>query len=149
MQITPHFSFQELTKTSTGKGNDPDIASGANLVKLAETLLEPIREMLGVPLLIHSAYRCAEFNVLCGGAANSAHLYGRAADFHPGMGFDIKAAFDAIRKSGLPFDKVILEHRAGSWWIHVQIAKAGTSPRHLAYVATIGPKGAVYNPVTD
>lgn len=146
VHITEHFSLAELTRTSTGTENDPDVQSGANLVRLAETILEPIRALLGVPLIVHSGYRCAAVNKAVGGSINppSAHTEGRACDFHPGDGMDIKQAFDKIRLSEIPYDKILIEHHGGSWWIHVQVAKRGNTPRRLAFTASIGPDGPHY-----
>lgn len=43
-------------------------------------ILDYMRDELGAPLIISSGYRCEEHNHQCGGAKNSQHLYGRAAD---------------------------------------------------------------------
>jgi uncharacterized protein YcbK (DUF882 family) len=47
--------------------------------KLVEKL-QILRERLGKPLTINSAYRCPERNNQVGGAENSQHMYGKAAD---------------------------------------------------------------------
>ena len=47
--------------------------------KLA-VLLQNIREYFGKPVIINSAYRTEQHNKNVGGAANSYHLYGKAAD---------------------------------------------------------------------
>lgn len=54
---------------------------GLNLctARLYETL-EDIREYVGRPLYINSAYRCSKHNKKVGGRRSSAHLYGLAAD---------------------------------------------------------------------
>lgn len=39
-----------------------------------------IRRRLGVPVYVNSGVRCAQHNAAVGGAANSNHLYGKAAD---------------------------------------------------------------------
>jgi len=43
--------------------------------------LQGVRDALGVPVTINSAHRCAAHNRAVGGASNSFHLQGRAADF--------------------------------------------------------------------
>lgn len=45
--------------------------------------LQQIRNAIGVPLKINSAYRCPMHNAAVGGASNSKHLNGTAADLKP------------------------------------------------------------------
>ena len=47
--------------------------------KLVEKL-QRLRDRIGKPLTINSAYRCPERNKQVGGAKNSQHLHGKAAD---------------------------------------------------------------------
>lgn len=47
--------------------------------KLAE-LLQQIRTKAKAPIIINSAYRTVAYNTKVGGAANSQHIYGNAAD---------------------------------------------------------------------
>lgn len=52
-------------------------------VQVDETLvdlLQELRDRLGRPIIITSAYRCPERNAQVGGEEDSEHLYGRAAD---------------------------------------------------------------------
>ena len=144
MLLSPHFSVAELTHTDTGLPNDPTVVEGANLVVLAEKLLEPIRELLAVLMLIHSGFRSLEVNRRVGGDPKSAHLEGRACDFHPGGDMTCREAFDKIRNSSVPYDKVLLEEHGGRFWIHVQIARAGAQPRGLAYIAQVTDSGTAY-----
>jgi len=44
------------------------------------TILDDIREILGLPMKVNSGYRCAKHNKEVGGKEDSAHLYGKAAD---------------------------------------------------------------------
>src|SRR5207245_2687878 len=88
-QLSEHFSLEELTFSQiaarTGVNNDPSANPiiMANLTRLCETLLEPARLILGVPLHIDSGYRSRFVNDQVGGATNSAHIDGRAADLIP------------------------------------------------------------------
>lgn len=45
-------------------------------------LLEAIREKVGEPVFVTSAYRCEKHNAKCGGKPRSQHLLGNAADIH-------------------------------------------------------------------
>ena len=42
--------------------------------------LQKLRDDLGRPMVINSAYRCPKRNAQVGGATNSQHLFGRAVD---------------------------------------------------------------------
>lgn len=75
-----HFGFKELVKTDTGLLNIPDsIYYICNLLKLAE-VLDMVRDYIGVPLCVNSAFRTLEVNERVGGVPDSAHIYGLAAD---------------------------------------------------------------------
>lgn len=56
---------------------------------------EAIREALGVPLLVLSAYRTPEWNRRIGGAAKSQHLQGRALDLVPVKGTTVAQLYKA------------------------------------------------------
>lgn len=139
MQISSHFSLDELTHSDVaarkGLDNAPNAGEISNLVRLAEHLLEPIRDLLNVPLRVNSGFRSPIVNSLVGGATGSAHMDGRACDFVP-VGMDLSQAFDAIRRSNLPYDQLILECNA---WIHVAVARVGADPRRQALLATGTP----------
>lgn len=138
IQITPHFSLEELTHSQTairlGIFNDPNAAQLKNLSRLCNLLLEPARALLQEPLFIDSGFRSPALNQAVGGAASSAHLDGRAADIR--VGVDLEATFDRLRNSNLPYDQIIFECRA---WIHLAIAREGEQPRRDMLVAVGGP----------
>ena len=147
MNLTPHFSFAEMTRTDTGLPNDPPIEVGANLVRLCDEVLEPIRALLGAPLVVHSGYRSADVNRAVGGAWNSRHLDGRACDFHPANDEHIRLEFDKIMLSKIPYDMLLLEHKAGRYWIHAEIPELGFSPRRIAKTAVWTENGMQYRDV--
>ena len=54
---------------------------GSNTVDYALlVILEKVREHFGKPVTVNSGHRCAKYNALVGGAKNSQHVLGRAAD---------------------------------------------------------------------
>ena len=82
MQLTPHFSLEELTATQH-RGIDNSVnddSSNSNLQQLAYKL-ETVRSILGYPLVISSGYRCLELNRAVGSKDTSAHVKGLAADW--------------------------------------------------------------------
>jgi zinc D-Ala-D-Ala carboxypeptidase len=135
-QLSPHFTLEELTYSQVaarrGLDNAPHTSDLANLARLCETLLEPARLILGVPVHVDSGFRSPAVNGAVGGAPGSAHLVGRAADLLP-IGMSVHEAFDALRSDALPFDQLIFECQA---WIHIAIAADGQEPRRQVLIAS-------------
>ena len=61
---------------STGSGQAPR----ENVKALVSEVLDPVREKLGMPIVVNSGYRCERHNKDVGGVRNSQHLRGEAAD---------------------------------------------------------------------
>ena len=108
--VSEHFSLEELTCSQTaarnGIDNTPDETVKAHLKVLCDTILEPVRELLGCPLHVNSAYRCWKVNTLVNGSKTSQHPLGGAADIVP-TGIGLEEAFDkrlnnAISRLGVP-----------------------------------------------
>ena len=70
-------------------------------------------------MVITSGFRCPKVNFLCGGAINSNHLSGRAADFHVG-GMTAQEVIDFILKLGIEFDELGNEYNK---WVHIAYHK--------------------------
>ena len=88
---TSHFSELELTESATarkyGIDNWPTPEVVENLRQLCTHTLEPLREALGLPIIITSGYRCKELNeILVHAARRSQHIAGQAADFYVAQG---------------------------------------------------------------
>ena len=86
MNLSKNFTLEELTKSVTGQKynikNIPDAEQVANLKKLCEDVLQPIRDEWKQPIIVTSGYRCPLLNKKVGGAKNSDHIYAAAADIH-------------------------------------------------------------------
>lgn len=127
--ITKNFSLAELSHSNTavrlGMSNKPSQAIIANLTIAAQKLWQPVRDLLGVPVLINSGYRSADVNVCVGGSKTSAHCHGFAIDFiAPRFGSprDIAAFLvKELKAKGIVFDQLILEFPDSSngGWIHL------------------------------
>jgi putative chitinase len=118
MNLTEHFTLEELTVTSHRQfDNTPNDAETANLQRLAE-FLEKVKTVLGgKPIMVNSAFRSKAVNDSVGSKDTSQHRLGCAADIRvPGMTPD--AVVRAIIDSGLPYDQLIREFDA---WTHISI----------------------------
>lgn len=118
MNLTEHFTLEELTFSQMaarrGIDNTPSLEVVAHLTTLAEGL-EKVRTLLGAPIRITSGYRSPALNAAIGGAKNSAHKEGYAADFIcPAFGPPISVV-KAIDLSDIRFDQLIYE----GTWIHI------------------------------
>lgn len=141
--LSPHFSLSELTVSQaaarSGLKNAPTVSALANLGRLANQL-ELVRSALrGLPMLVSSGYRSPTVNSIVGGAANSAHVKGLAADFTcPGFGTP-KAVCQQIIDAGIAFDQLIYE----GTWVHFGLAEANVPPRREVLTAVFAARQPV------
>lgn len=75
-----HFSFQELIHTDTHLDNSPSCAAHLSNLSCLWDTLNYLREKLGRPIIVNSAYRTDAVNKQVGGSKRSLHKQGRAAD---------------------------------------------------------------------
>ena len=88
--LSPHFKLNEFEVSRTAREhnipNEAPPEAVANLRRLCEHTLEPLREALGLPIVITSGYRCKALNeILVHAARTSQHMNGCAADFYVGQ----------------------------------------------------------------
>lgn len=125
-----NFRFVELTRSRVAKlhgiDNVPTGTEYINLANLVQFVLQPMRDKHGAPLLVNSGYRCPEVNKIVGGAQNSQHMLGEAADITTGTVSKNIVLFEWASKN-IPFDQIILEHSGR--WIHVSYKTTGEN-RH-------------------
>lgn len=78
--------FVSSTADKNGIKNEPSLDERAtierNINLLVDNVLDPIRDMVRTPIIITSGYRSPQVNKIVGGADNSQHMSGCAADFH-------------------------------------------------------------------
>ena len=126
--ITKNFSLEELTHSNTAKArgisNVPNDTHKANLIASAKNLWQPVRDILGVPMIVSSGYRSPALNRAVGGSATSAHSHGFAIDFTaPKLGNTraiAKKLTTELKARGIKFDQLILEFPdSDSSWIHL------------------------------
>lgn len=148
MQITSHFSTSEFERSQTAARAGieihvlPATDIWRNVQALCEHVLEPLRSLLGdKPIIISSGYRPEKVNRLVGGAPDSQHVYGQAADMTvPGM-TDYDLAHFAYA-SDLPFDQLIYEFGR---WVHISYNRSAKPRRDVltSYYQASGGVGYV------
>lgn len=127
MKITPHFTYEEMTRTDTGFLNLVNrYEYMANLTRLC-MLLESIRCMFhDTPIIVNSGYRSAKVNKAVGGAKNSYHLRGLAADirFSEGSEFTLDQLFAICSdlKSCSPCECGLVEVIKEPTWVHIALS---------------------------
>lgn len=112
-----------------------------DLERTARTLLDPFCDKFGKGTA-SSWYRCLFLNARVGGSSNSAHTVGLAVDWEPPSSTTITAALawaQAQPKEALPFDRLIVEQRGKTKWLHVQAAEEGWEiPRAIYHSPSAG-----------
>ena len=137
MKLSNNFTLSELTKSQTatrrGIRNEPSTEHVENLIHLAETVLQPVRDHFGKPVVISSGYRSPELCEAIGSSTKSQHARGEAADFEI-MGVDNMQLAMWINKN-TDFDQLILEfYEPGdpnSGWVHCSAVKEGSRAQVL------------------
>lgn len=126
-----NFALSEFINSDSAKAlgidNMPKAVSVFdNLLLLIVNVLQPLRDAYGKPLYVNSGFRCERLNKAVGGAANSQHLYGQAADITTGTKAGNKALLQLAQRLNLPFDQMINEKPDASGnpsWVHLSYRK--------------------------
>ena len=146
--ISTNFSYREFEKSNIadrkGYCNVITTARVRDAVRaLVLDVLQPLRDALGYAVWISSGYRCAQLNAdpEVGGAKNSQHLKGEAADIHVYLpaGTEIPSIYVAmfIKVLELPFDQLIVYPD----FVHVSHKLEGAQRGQILYNASYkGPK---------
>tara|TARA_Y100001938_G_scaffold150966_1_gene244732 strand:- start:317 stop:787 length:471 start_codon:yes stop_codon:yes gene_type:complete len=122
MRLSRNFMLREFVNSATaarkGISNKPTEVHLANLKKLIDNVIQPVRDKIG-PIRITSGYRSPALNRAIGGSSRSQHSKGMAADiqFVRDNEMDNKVIFDTILEMGLDFDQMINEFDYS--WIHI------------------------------
>ena len=132
MNLTEHFTLEELTRTSHREfDNTPNAEEIANLTRLAEFLERVKSKLGGKPIMINSGFRSKQVNDSVGSKDTSQHRIGCAADIRvPGM--TPNEVVQTIVDSGLPYDQIIREFDS---WTHISVpSNAGLFARRQALI---------------
>lgn len=148
--LSENFTLDEFLDSAVAKinrlENIPSYTHLKNIQKLVINLLQPLRDSwekhceikeLGTPsIIITSGYRCPLLNRLVGGATNSAHKIGAAADIIPSNdNLSEFATFVENWIEGRDFDQLILEkcdEHGTPQWLHIgYINKQGKQRKQI------------------
>ena len=138
-RLSQHFTLGELCKTSakTADGNIPSHVHIENLKRQCRWLerlrqkynlniKEKIKNKNDEPIIINSGYRSPQVNKAVGGAANSNHLTGCAADIRC-LGIEQALRYatillDISDESREDFDELLIERSPkGTYWVHFAV----------------------------
>lgn len=138
-RLCKNFTLAELTASQTARAlhidNTPSEKVCWNLQRLCEDVLQPLRQAWGAPIVVTSGYRSRILNRKVGGASNSDHLYGCAADIKSLTGERVvnKKLFDLAVKmmyaEKLKGVKQIIDEQ-GYKWIHISWQDGRTMKRN-------------------
>ena len=138
MNLTNHFSLQELTNSATAKRLKIDNTPNDSIIKELQevaNMLEKIRIVYGKPIIVTSGYRCTKLNNAVGGSKTSQHVKGQAADIRTisDLPEDNKKLFDLIVEMGkqnqIKWGQLIDEYNYN--WIHISTPKLKTNNQIL------------------
>ena len=137
MKLSEHMTLGELTVTSVkGVDNVPPQEAIENLKRVC-VWLEHLRAQYNLlysdgshPIIINSGYRSEEVNRKVGGAPNSNHLTGCAADIRVyGIEQALRYAVILLNyadDSDQEFDELIIErNKRGGDWVHFAVRPKG------------------------
>lgn len=128
MKLSKNFSLEEMCRSNTarvrGLPNVPNAEQVKNLQHLCENVLQPLRNHLGKPVVINSGFRSQAVNMAVGGAKNSQHTKGEAADIKC-KDYPYAKKIYAWIMDNLEFDQVILERKGKAVWVHVSFRTNG------------------------
>lgn len=132
-----YFTIDELCASNVarkkGIDNTPtDRHVKANIQNLIDNVLNPARQEYGSYILVNSGYRCPALNDAVGGAKDSQHLEGKAADITTGSIENNKKLFKILVQQD-NFDQLIWEKPKDTLWIHVSYNPGENRGQILSY----------------
>lgn len=123
-----YFTIKEMTNSSMAKSyqidNEPKEEYIKENLKKIMYILDLTRVYIGKPIYINSGYRCKKLNEMVGGAINSMHTKGLAADFRTESSSDIETMYNYLntRREKFQITELIKYER----FIHMAVSQSLT-----------------------
>lgn len=138
--FTKNFSYDELIASATAKrlgiDNTPTPEEKEKLRKLAEDILQPIRDAWKGVIVVNSGYRSEALNKAVGGVKNSQHRLGEAADIKVGGKDRNKKLFNMVYKlisqGKIKVGQLIDEYNYQ--WIHVSLPRENKPNNQILHI---------------
>lgn len=136
----PNFKSHDFFKSDTAiREGILNIPSPYKMTKVLDNLIilankdQEIRDFLGYPIYLSSAFRCLMLNRKVGSKDSSQHLLGQANDWTcPGFGTPEEVVL-AIGKEKIEVDQCLIERKGKRSWIHLSI-KESNNRNQFAYL---------------
>ena len=146
MTLSPHFTFDELTRTgqtALQEANRQEALPYVERLKAVAEMLEVIRSRFG-PVRVSSGFRGPAVNAAVGGSASSQHSKGEAADITCAS-CDVEILHKwIVTESGLRFGQCILEKPPGKAWVHISLGAPYRDPKKCG--ESLAFDGKTYTP---
>jgi len=137
MQLSKHFTLEEMTRSMVASRKGIDNIPGAGEIKNLENVcyevLEPVRAHFDKPITISSGYRSEALCEAIGSKKTSQHAKGQAVDFEINGVPNIQVAYWLT--NNVDFDQCILEFYkptdGSAGWIHCSYNEQGSNRKQV------------------
>ena len=120
--IPNYFKFWELVVTTKHVVNQPSTPEQLSRLSFLWYVLNRLRHAFGSAIYINSAFRCPAVNEAVGGAKNSYHLKGLAADIRT-LPYQMDDLWNLVNQFDKQYPKLfveIIDHRSDGY-IHIAV----------------------------
>lgn len=139
----PNFTWEEVIYSKKGRSlgyaNIPDEQTAEHVQHLCENYLQPLRDHLARPVELNSCYRSPAVNRAVGGAPQSFHVKGLAADIRCDNVIEacrMLLFFVERNKDGqYPWHEMLISKNGIKWWLHLAVPMPGDTPKMTTSVS--------------